>query len=55
MFFWRHTYFLTILTTDRCSVLSLPRTKSVQRPKKIEEYDEDDPETYKGLPVPDKV
>lgn len=55
MFFWRHTYFLTILTTDRCSVLSLPRTKPVQRPKKIEEYDEDDPETYKGLPVPDKV
>lgn len=48
-------FFLTTLTTHRCSVLSLTRTKSVQRPKKKEEYDEDDPEAYKGLPVPDTV
>lgn len=36
-------------------MLSLLRTKSVKRPKKKEEYDEDDPEGYKGMPVPDKV
>lgn len=31
------------------------RGKPVQRPKKKEQYDEDDPEAYKGMPVPDKV
>ena len=40
---------------DTLSVLSLPRTRIVKRPKKKEEYDEDDPQAYKGLPVPDKV
>ncbi|KAF3690000.1 Something about silencing protein 10 [Channa argus] len=29
--------------------------KSVQRPKKTQHYDEDDPEAYKEMPVPDKV
>lgn len=52
---WSFFNFLAMLTTNLCSVLSLPRTKSVQRPKKKEEYDEDDPEAYKDLPVPDKV
>lgn len=31
------------------------RAKPVQRLKKKEQYDEDDPEAYKGMPVPDKV
>lgn len=31
------------------------RGKPVQRPKKREQYDEDDPEAYKGMPAPDKV
>ncbi|TNM88742.1 something about silencing protein 10 [Takifugu flavidus] len=30
------------------------RTKSLQRPKNKEEYDEDEPEEYKRMPVPDK-
>ncbi|KAM4613840.1 something about silencing protein 10 isoform 2-T2 [Polymixia lowei] len=30
------------------------RTKRVKRPKKAEQYDEDDPEAYKDMPVPDK-
>ncbi|KAM9759059.1 something about silencing protein 10 [Menidia menidia] len=30
------------------------RTKKVQRPKKTEKYDEDDPEAYGDMPVPDK-
>ncbi|KAK2915195.1 something about silencing protein 10 [Channa argus] len=30
------------------------RGKSVQRPKKTQHYDEDDPEAYKEMPVPDK-
>ncbi|XP_026205461.1 something about silencing protein 10 [Anabas testudineus] len=30
------------------------RAKPVQRLKKKEQYDEDDPEAYKGMPVPDK-
>ena len=29
--------------------------KPVQRPKKTVRYDEDDPEAYKDMPVPDKV
>ncbi|XP_069001789.1 something about silencing protein 10 [Embiotoca jacksoni] len=30
------------------------RGKQIQRPKKTERYDEDDPEAYKNMPVPDK-
>ncbi|KAM9361157.1 something about silencing protein 10 [Symphorus nematophorus] len=30
------------------------RGKPVQRPKKTEQYDEDDPEAYSDMPVPDK-
>ncbi|XP_047439114.1 something about silencing protein 10 [Mugil cephalus] len=30
------------------------RSKKVQRQKKTEQYDEDDPEAYKKMPVPDK-
>ncbi|XP_044073649.1 something about silencing protein 10 [Siniperca chuatsi] len=30
------------------------RGKQVQRPKKTERYDENDPEAYKNMPVPDK-
>uniref|UniRef100_A0A3Q3WB73 Sas10 C-terminal domain-containing protein n=1 Tax=Mola mola TaxID=94237 RepID=A0A3Q3WB73_MOLML len=33
----------------------LLRVKPVQRPKKTARYDEDDPEAYKDMPVPDKV
>lgn len=36
-------------------LLLLLRSKPVQRPKKSERYDEDDPEAYKNMPVPDKV
>lgn len=37
------------------SFLSLLRGKQIQRPKKTDRYDEDDPEAYKNMPVPDKV
>ncbi|XP_039971956.1 something about silencing protein 10 [Xiphias gladius] len=30
------------------------RGKQLRRPKKTEQYDEDDPEAYKNMPVPDK-
>ncbi|XP_056129494.1 something about silencing protein 10 [Lampris incognitus] len=30
------------------------RAKKFKRPKKIEQYDEEDPEAYKNMPVPDK-
>ncbi|XP_061688288.1 something about silencing protein 10 [Syngnathoides biaculeatus] len=30
------------------------RRKKIQRPKKVQEYDEDDPEGYKNVPVPDQ-
>uniref|UniRef100_A0A8C4DHQ6 UTP3 small subunit processome component n=1 Tax=Dicentrarchus labrax TaxID=13489 RepID=A0A8C4DHQ6_DICLA len=33
----------------------LLRGKPVRRPKKTERFDEDDPEAYKNMPVPDKV
>lgn len=33
----------------------LCRAKKQRRPKKVEEYDEDDPEAYRNMPVPDKV
>lgn len=31
------------------------RGKQAKRPGKTEVYDEDDPEAYKDMPVPDKV
>lgn len=34
---------------------NLFRGKRVQRPNKKVQYDEDDPEAYKSMPVPDKV
>lgn len=49
---WVHIF---AVAKDRCCVLLLLRTKSLQRPKNKEEYDEDDPEEYKSMPVPDKV
>ncbi|MEQ2198660.1 hypothetical protein XENOCAPTIV_016193, partial [Xenoophorus captivus] len=30
------------------------RAKQQRRPKKVEQYDEDDPEAYRNMPVPDK-
>ena len=33
----------------------LHRTKRFKLPQKTEQYDEDDPEAYKAMPVPDKV
>ncbi|CAJ1050538.1 something about silencing protein 10 [Xyrichtys novacula] len=30
------------------------RSKKVRRPRRTEQYDEDDPESYKNMPVPDK-
>lgn len=56
---WRPTHFLRVriyaVATDHCCVLLLLRTKSLQRPKNKEEYDEDDPGEHKRMPVPDKV
>lgn len=52
MFFFFFFYVLLQQNLFCCFVNS---TKPVQRPKNKEEYDEDDPETYEGLPVPDKV
>uniref|UniRef100_A0A8D3AX33 UTP3 small subunit processome component n=1 Tax=Scophthalmus maximus TaxID=52904 RepID=A0A8D3AX33_SCOMX len=41
--------------TCRLSFILLLRGKKLQRPKKTERHDEDDPEAYKNMPVPDKV
>uniref|UniRef100_A0A8D3D9C0 UTP3 small subunit processome component n=1 Tax=Scophthalmus maximus TaxID=52904 RepID=A0A8D3D9C0_SCOMX len=40
--------------TCRLSFILLLRGKKLQRPKKTERHDEDDPEAYKNMPVPDK-
>lgn len=49
-------WYLTRSFESLCVIcLLLFRGKHAQRPNKDEVYDEDDPEAYNDMPVPDKV